>query len=387
MMGTYEVATARCWVEVDLDALGANARSAASILRADGRTDRLLIPVLKGNAYGLGAVPVARHLNALGLGLFAVATVGEGLELKRALPDVDVLVMGLAQPAEQQSAVQAGLILTLISARQAESLSAEAARMGLRARVHIKLNTGLNRLGFDVADGIGPIMTAAARPGLDVEGIFTHLALHDEASDREQLRALNEISAALSIPFAHALDSIGMVRYPDALLGGVRAGAWLYGVCPKGYAHPDACLPVLSFKARVSQIRDLPKGAHIGYDDDHPLPRAARIATLSAGYADGCPRLSNAGAVEIHGKRAPIRGLTCMDQMMADVSAIPEAREGDIATLLGGSITIDEYADWANTNRNDTLSRISRRVPRVYLRDRRPAMIADYFCGCNEVNL
>lgn len=388
MNQAYDTATARCWAEVDLDALAANARAAQALIRQKGREDCSLIPVLKANAYGLGAVPIARYLFGLGYRLLAVTTAVEGLELRHALPDADVLVMGLVDGAMIEPALRAGLILNLCATRQARSISRVSTIIGLPARVHIKLNTGLNRLGFDTHD---EALAAATLPGILAEGAFTHLALHSPEADRLQLARFGDAAqalrrAGLPITLLHALDSVGMALYPNDLQDGVRFGAWLYGVCPEGYGQVQQCCPVCSLKVRMWQIRELPEGALIGYDDDHPLPRPARIATLGCGYADGYPRLNNAGFAEVRGRRVPIVGLVCMDQMMVDVSEIPEASEGDVVTLLGGSIGIDEYASWLNLNRNDALCRISRRVPRVYIRDGRPASIT-YHVGVEEVAL
>ena len=165
----------------------------------------------------------------------------------------------------------------------------------------------------------------------------------------------------------HALDSIGMVRYPGEQMDAVRTGAWLYGVYPRGYAHPEESQLTMTVKARVTQLHTVSAGECLGYDEDNPLARDSVIATISAGYIDGFPRLNNTGTVEIRGKRAPVAGLVCMDQMMADVTDIPGVQEGDEVILLGGSIGVDEYASVAHLNRNESLARTGRRVPRVYM--------------------
>ncbi len=361
--GPSPALTARAWLEISLPAILRNAASAAA-LSAPAR----IIPVLKGDAYGTGAVAVASALYGAGHQLFGVATVPEALEIKRALPDCEVLVMGPTLGAHIGEAIASGIQFALYAVAQARAASASALAQGLPARVHVKLNTGLNRIGFD---DIRAAMASATLPGIRVEGLFTHLALRDGPSDRAQLNKLRAGQAAFSeagiaVPMVHALDSIGMVRYPGDRMDAVRPGAWLYGTKPKGYAGPAICEPVATFKARIAQIRELPPGALIGYDEDHPLAHRARIATVTAGYADGYPRLCGKGFVEVCGSRAPLAGLVSMDQMTCDVTLIPEAREGDEVTLLGGGISIDEYAGWLDLNRNDALSRVSNRVPRVY---------------------
>ena len=214
-----------------------------------------------------------------------------------------------------------------------------------------------------------------AKTGLiRVEGLFTHLALRDAASDRRQIDLLTGVRDALAargmkIPMTHALDSIGMVRYPQDHLDAVRTGAWLYGVYPRGYAHPEESRLAITVKTRIAQIHRVRAGECLGYDESHPLTRDSVIATLAAGYIDGYPRQNSRGEVEIRGRRAPVAGLVCMDQMMVDVTDIPGAQEGDEVILLGGGIGVDEYAAWANLNRNESLARTGRRVPRVYIED------------------
>ena len=188
-----------------------------------------------------------------------------------------------------------------------------------------------------------------------------------------QFDALDAFLAALrregiDVPCVHALDSIGLVRYPERVMDAVRVGAWLYGVRPRGCPASES-RPTMALKARVAQLHSVKKGMRVGYDDDHFLPRDSVIATLTCGYLDGVPRLNNEGFVEIRGKRAPVVGLVCMDQMMVDVTELPEVRENDEVTLLGGGISVDEYARWGRLNHNEALGRVGRRVTRVYALD------------------
>ena len=357
----YNEATARCWLEVDLDMLDENVRSAQALLG-----EARLIPVLKGNAYGMGAIAIGKHLAHLEL--LAVATVQEGLALKRALPDTDIFVMGPSFGSDIDQAVEHGLIISMYTSTQALRISDACKLQNRIARVHVKMNTGLNRIGFD--DPMDAL-SAMQLPGINPIGVFTHLALHNQAADRAQL---NRLQAAISIferhgyhpPIVHALDSIGMVRYPNDHMDGARLGAWLYGVKPKGYEGGATCKLICKFKARIAQLRDVKSGEFIGYDDDHPLQADAKIATIACGYADGYPRLTASGYALVNGKKAPLRGLVCMDQFSVDVTGIDNVHEGMAVTLLGDALGIDEYAAWLNLNRNDALSRISRRVARVY---------------------
>ena len=365
----YERAVARCWVEIDLDAVGANYRSASRICGPGVQ----IIPVLKANAYGLGAARLSRLLAEEGAGLFAAAEPGEALEIRRAC-GADALVLGMVAPCQLERAVREGVVLTIYSLDQAGAVNEAATRAGTPARVHVKLDTGLHRLGFDPSDTNG-LMKSFALPNLSVEGLYTHLALREADADMAQIARLNDVADMLrgrGIPFGltHACDSIGMVRYPEYRFDAVRIGAWLYGVVPSRYPNSgNECRLPLRFMTRVVQVRRVAKGEYLGYDETHPLPADRMIATLCAGYADGYPRVNSAGMVEIRGQRAPVAGLTCMDQMMVDVTDIDGVQPGDPVTLLGGGVTLNELSEWTGTHRNAMLSHLGRRVPRIYTRN------------------
>lgn len=377
-MISYEEATSRCWAEVDLGRLVRNYRNALAHLKPPTQ----LICVLKADAYGLGAPMVARRLWQEGQRIFAVASYNEAAEIRRVLPDCDVLILGLCGDAQLVHAVESSMLLTVFSAQYAAAVVRAAKATGKRARVHIKLETGLNRLGFSPENAADAVESINKSGQVSLEGLFTHLALRDKASDRKQIDLLtgvrDELAArGISIPMVHALDSIGMVRYPADQMDAVRTGAWLYGVYPKRYEHPEESQLAITVKTRIAQLHQVAAGECLGYDETHPIRRDSVIATLSAGYIDGYPRLNSTGEVEISGKRAPVVGLVCMDQMMVDVTDIPEAREGDEVTLLGGSIGVDEYAEWGKLNRNESLARTGKRVPRVYMENGQVVGIVD----------
>ncbi len=367
-MISYEEATSRCWAEVDLGRLVQNYRNALTHLKPPTQ----LICVLKADAYGLGAPMVAKRLWQEGQRIFAVASYNEAAEIRQVLPDCEVLVLGLCGEAQLVHAIESGMLLTVFSQAYAERVVHAAEAAGTKARIHIKLETGLNRLGFEPEEAANAVRSIVNSGHVSLEGLFTHLALRDAVSDRKQLDLLKGVREELNargidIPMVHALDSIGMVRYPDDHMDAVRTGAWLYGVYPKRYEHPEESQLALTVRTRIAQLHKVSAGECLGYDETHPIRRDSMIATLSAGYIDGYPRLNSVGEVEICGKRAPVVGLVCMDQMMVDVTAIPEAREGDVVTLLGGSIGVDEYAEWGKLNRNESLARTGKRVPRVYM--------------------
>lgn len=367
-MISYEEATSRCWAEVDLGRLVQNYRNALTHLKPPTQ----LICVLKADAYGLGAPMVAKRLWQEGQRIFAVASYNEAAEIRKTLPDCEVLILGLCGEAQLVHAIESGILLTVFSAAYAEAAIHAAQEAGRNARIHIKLETGLNRLGFEPEEAASAVQSIVNSGYVTLAGLFTHLALRDAASDRKQLDLLKDVREELAIrgvaiPMVHALDSIGMVRYPDDHMDAVRTGAWLYGVYPKRYEHPEESQLALTVRTRIAQLHKVSAGECLGYDETHPIRRNSMIATLSAGYIDGYPRLNSVGEVEICGKRASVVGLVCMDQMMVDVTDIPEAKEGDVVTLLGGSIGVDEYAEWGKLNRNESLARTGKRVPRVYM--------------------
>ena len=377
-MISCQEATSRCWAEVDLNRLVENYRNALKHLTAPTQ----LICVLKADAYGLGAPMVAKRLQQEGQRMFAVASYNEAAEIRKTIPDCDILILGLCGEIQLGKAIQSGLQLTVFSKAYADKVIAAAEAAGCKARIHVKLETGLNRLGFapeEVADAVADMLTG---DHIILEGLFTHLALRDAASDKQQLDLLKGSRAALEqrgirVPMVHALDSIGMVRYPKEHMDAVRTGAWLYGVYPRRYEHPEESQLALTVKTRVAQLHSVPAGECLGYDETHPLAHDSVIATLSAGYIDGYPRLNSIGEVEIRGRRAPVAGLVCMDQMMVDVTDIPDVSEGDEVILLGGSIGVDEYAEWGKLNCNESLARTGKRVPRVYFEDGRVVAVTD----------
>lgn len=360
----------RTWIDIDLDALIANYRTACGMTRAT------VTCVVKANAYGHGAVRVAQALQAAGCESFAVSCAREGLELRRSGIRGEILVMGLTEAVMLPACIREGLTLTfgtLAGIREAETAAA-AARCTLLGQLAV--DTGFHRLGFDVAEAEADALAQAARglQWLRLTGLFSHLGLITPERDRMQFDALMRMKSMLEargLTFAdvHLCDSIGLVRYPDWHMSRVRVGALLFGVRPFHTEHmPFEDRETLTFCTTVSQVRDVAAGEVVGYGDDQILERPARIATLCAGYGDGYPRcLSNSkGKVLLHGQWAPVVGLICMDQMMVDVTGIPQTAPGDTAILLGGGVSYVTYADWCDTNRNECISILSRRPVRVY---------------------
>jgi len=371
---TFEDAASRCWLEVDLDAVRANYRTARAMLNPDAR----LIPVLKANAYGMNAVVLAGVLKEEGAALFAVATTDEAEQLIAAHDDIEVLAMGLAGEGAIGRLIRRGMPLCLYSEKSGRRIAQIAEEIGIPARVHVKVDTGLHRLGLEPDHAAEFVSELAAKGWIKVCGLFTHLAIHTAEMDAVQTAKLRAVRDGLArrgidVELMHAVDSIGMVRYPHEHMNGGRIGAWLYGVAPSR-ATEKCCCPA-RFRARVSQLRKVSAGELIGYDDDHPIARDSLIATVSAGYIDGTPRCGDNWSVEIRGMRAGVVGIACMDQLMIDVTDVPGVEEGDIVTFVGGDITIEEYSDMGHFNRNEAWARIGRRVPRIFYENGRPVRV------------
>ncbi len=368
----------RTWLEVDLDALERNVRKCRSIIGPNCA----LTAVVKSDAYGLGAIPVARALWAMGVDMLAVACLSEARVLRAALPDAQIMILGDTPIRRMGEAAAMNLVCTVWTREQV----CAAANCGLR--VHAKIDTGFHRLGFDCRENaLAELAGVLKQPGLRLEGIYSHLALVNREEDERQLERFDTARAYLRAQgitprYFHIDDSIGMVRYPEHQLDMVRVGAFLYGVWPARYTDPITAEPVIAaLKARVTHLSHLEPGEGAGYDYLFRAQRPTVLATVCAGYGDGYARAaSKYGAqLSIRGQRAPLAGLACMDQLMADVTDIPGAAVGDVVTLFGGrEIPIMEYADWADTNRNEAIARITARVPRLYLRGGEVVEVLDY---------
>ena len=365
---------ARAWIELDREALGHNVEQLRSLL-PEGCA---LMPAVKANAYGHGAALIAKELNRLGVRAFCVAAAEEGAELRRHGVRGEILVLGCTQPEQVPLLRRYRLTQTVIDEPYARRLDA----CGKKLRVHLKIDTGMHRLGIP-AERTEEIARIFQLRNLRIEGIFTHLCAdetrnsEDEAFTLAQAAAFREVlrdldGRGLSYGKAHLLSSYGLLRYPE--LGGAyaRVGIALYGVLSAraGLADcPVPLRPVLALKARVALVKDLPRGEGAGYGPQDLADRDRRIAVLSIGYADGLPRsLSRGrGRVLIRGAEAPVTGLICMDQTLVDVTDIPGVESGDAAVIIGVSgrreLTAFDLAEGTITN--EVLSRLGPRLGRI----------------------
>jgi alanine racemase len=362
-----------CWAEIDLDALTANTR----LLAARAAPARLYA-VVKANAYGHGAVACARAALAAGAHGLAVVCVDEGEELRRAGVAAPILVVGATPPSDAERVVTLGLMPTVGAAELGLALSAAAAAAGVVVPLHLELETGLNRHGLLPEDCVALAERLRGLPGLEVRGLFTHFASAEEGDQRftrRQFDVLQRVSERL--PFVterHCAASASALLDHDMALDAVRAGLSLYGYRPAPWCGTDADLaPVLSLRARLARVLEVERGATVGYGRTWAASRPSRIALVMCGYADGYRRgLGNRAHLLVRGRRAPVVGRVAMDMCMVDVTAVPEAAVGDVATLLGRDgaeeVTADDLASLGDTISWEILAGISARVPRLYLR-------------------
>ena len=367
----------RTWAAIDLDALTNNYRLLRDLLPEGCR---LLAPV-KANGYGHGAVPVAGKLERLGADMLSVACVDEGAELRRAGIRTPILCMGVTPAQLTGELLDLDITQTVEDLESGEALSRQAQRLGRKLRVHLKVDTGMGRLGVYWGDGdhtaaVRELLQLCRLPGLEVEGMFTHFAVadSDEAYTRRQLDRFLEARAALeeqgiSLKICHCAASSAVLHYPCTHMDMVRPGIALYGYYPDPEGDRDSCpplKPVMRLYSRISAVRSMPAGARISYGGTAVLKRDSRLAVLPIGYGDGLPRvLSNRMQVRIGDKLCPVVGRVCMDMCMADVTDLPQVRAGDVAQIYGDGLT-DRAAAQADTISYELLCRVAPRVPRIY---------------------
>jgi len=364
------------WAEVDLDAIGANTRA---LKRWVGERVEI-IAVVKADAYGHGAIPVARTVLAAGASRLAVHRLGEGNALRQAGIEAPILVMAPLMPEEASEAGRWQLTPTLSTLEAAQALDAIARGAGRGVPVHVEVDTGMGRAGISPEDTVDFLRALRTMDGLMVEGLYTHFATADESDPSftmRQLRRFEEVIAVLEsigirVPLHHAANSAATMRFRSAHFEAVRPGLALYGMRPSTEWEPPFPLhPAMTIKSRVTRVWTLAPGESVGYGRTFVAERESRMALVPIGYGDGYPRaLSNRGYVLIRGQRAPVRGRVSMDQIVVDVTGISGVEVGDEVVILGrqgeAEIRAEELAAWAGTINYEITTRISPRVPRIY---------------------
>ena len=383
----------RIWAEVDLDAIRENAEH---MVEGTGSGTKL-IAVVKMDGYGHGAVPIAHELEDMRRVYgFAVATVEEALILRGSGIRKPILVLGYAFPDTYEKLAREDIRPTVFREDMLPQLSEAAAACGRPFRIHIKVDTGMNRIGIRPDDtGLAFVKKCMETPGLEIEGIFTHFARADEADKTAAKAQLSSFLAfcrraqeELGLPslMRHCANSAGILEMPEASLDAVRAGIILYGLWPSDEMRRDTVplRPALSLYSRIIFIKTVKAGEQISYGGTFTAKEDMRVATVPAGYGDGYPRsLSGKGYVLIAGKRAPILGRICMDQFMVDVTHITEAKENSLVTLIGTDgkerICMEQLGDLSGRFNYELACCLNRRVPRVYKKAGKTVYTRDNF--------
>lgn len=374
------------WAEIDLDAIAHNVRSIRGLLGNQVQ----LMAVVKANAYGHGAVQVARAALEAGASKLAVACVDEAIQLRRAGVREAILILGYVPPWQTEQVLENELQITLSTWELASSLSARATALGLQATVHVKVDTGFGRFGLLPEEVLDFVRRLRSLPSLHLEGLWTHFATADErdksytrrqlATYLDTLKALNE--AGVSIPCRHVANSAATMEMPETHLDMVRCGIALYGLYPSAEVERTVDLkPAMSLKARVGRIRVLPAGSSISYGRTYITHQPTRVALVPFGYADGFHRsLSNRGSVLVGGRSVSVVGRVCMDQFVVNVQDVSKVKPDDEVVLIGHQggeqLTAEEVALAAGTINYEVVCSVSARVPRLYYKGGRLVEVA-----------
>ena len=368
----------RAWIELDMKHLAHNVAEFKRMLPEDCK----MMPAVKANAYGHGASEMAGELQKLGIDAFCVASMEEGIELRRDGIKGEILVLGYTDPAAAKTLLDYQITQTIIDEKYGKQLESYAAKEGGRLPVHIGVDTGMHRLGIPW-DAYERLCAMWKLPHLEVRGVYSHLCVSDGEEEKEiaftktQIARFDETVAYLRTqikkPFAaHLQGSYGVLNYPECHYDYARVGIALYGILSSRTLIPKSAkglLPVLSLHSVITSIRELNPGEGAGYGLDFVAAKKSRIAAVAIGYADGIPRnLSGRGMALLHGKRVTIVGRVCMDQLLLDVTGVPDAAPEDEVLFIGGQgaekISAEEFAGWSDTISNEIVSRLGARLGR-----------------------
>lgn len=372
----------RIYAKIDLDAVRHNLDAIYKLLKPDTK----VIAVIKTDGYGHGAPAIATELEPVEyLYGFAVATAEEALQLRRHGIQKPILILGYVFPEHYPQLIEQDIRLTVFTQEMAEQLAKDAQKLNKDVLIHIKIDTGMNRIGMQVKEeSVKIIAQIASLPHIIPEGIFTHFARADEtdkSAAKEQFAQFTQMikmteDAGIHIPYHHCANSAGIIDLPQTHMDLVRAGIILYGLWPSEEVQKERIdlQPVLELFSHVAYVKQLEAGKSISYGGAYTTKKTQTIATIPAGYGDGYPRsLSNQGYVLIHGKKAPIVGRVCMDQFMVDVTDIPQVKTGDKVVLAGKDgeevITLETLAKLSGRFHYEFTCCLSKRIPRVYYKN------------------
>jgi alanine racemase len=379
----------RVYARIDLDAIIHNVSSISRITNPNSQ----LMPVVKADGYGHGAVPICKELSNIGINRFAVATLEEGIILRKNGIDKEILILGYTPDELANELIEYNLTQTIYKQSMAYNLSKVAVELNKTAKIHLKIDTGMGRIGFmPDKESIGIIGTISKLPNIEIEGIYTHFSTADELDktftntqiDRfdkfiEKLKNNN-----INIPIKHAANSAGIIDMNDSHMDFVRLGIALYGLYPSDYVNKEKVKlhKALSLISHIIHIKEVEAGTPIGYGGTYVTQKKSKIATIPVGYGDGYDRLlSSKGKVLINGEYASIVGRICMDQFMVDISHIPNVNDLDEVILIGkqgdNEITADDIANIKGTINYEVVCQLGKRIPRVYVKNN------EYVCSIN----
>ena len=380
----------RVQANINLDAIYDNVKAAKSLTKEDTK----LMAIIKADAYGHGAVKVAETLDDIA-DAYGVAILEEGIELRQAGVTKPILILGYTPAPLYEAMINYDITTAVFKYDMAEEISNTAVRLGKKAKIHIKLDTGMSRIGFKQDDeSLETIIKISKLPGIEITGCFTHFARMDEKDKtkaKEQFKRYMDFTkriedAGIKIPVKHVSNSAGIIEMPEVNLDMVRDGISVYGMYPSEEVNKKRLplTPAMEIISYISFIKTLEKDVEIGYGGTFTTTRETKVATIPVGYADGYPRsLSNKGCILINGQRAPIIGRICMDQFMVDITDIKDVHENDKVTLIGhdgdGYISIEEMADLSGSFNYEFVCDIGKRVPKVYYRNGKKIGTKDYY--------
>ena len=380
----------RVYADIDLDAIYENVKNAKALLKKDTK----MMAIVKADGYGHGAVEVARQIDEL-VDAYGVAILEEGIELRKAGFTKPILILGYTPKPLYPAMIRYDIATAVFTMEMAKEISDTAVAMHKNANIHIKLDTGMSRIGFAITKESKEIIEQIAKlPGIEIKGCFSHFARMDEKDKtkaNEQFAKFTKMVNALEkdgvdLGIRHISNSAGIMETPEVQMDMVRNGICLYGLYPSEEVQKERLplKPAMELKAYVSYVKTLEPGVEIGYGGTYTTTKKTRVATIPVGYADGYSRcLSGKGSVLIHGKKAPILGRVCMDQFMVDITDIDNVCVGDRVTLFGkdgdSCITIEEISAMAHSFNYEFVCDIGKRIPRVYYRHGKVIETKDYY--------
>ncbi|QZY55766.1 alanine racemase [Crassaminicella profunda] len=378
------------WAEINLDHLAHNMKEIRKVVRKD----TLVTAVIKANGYGHGAVEIGETLLQNGADRFAVATLSEALELRRVYKDVPILILGYTPESNAEEIIKNKIIQTIYSLEQAKKFSEKAQELKKEVIFHIKLDTGMSRIGFQPNEGSVSIVKEIANlPNVMLEGMFTHFAVADAVDKtftygqyEKFIHFSNRLKTeGINIKVKHVSNSAGIIDLPEMNLDMVRAGVILYGLYPSDEVRKDVIKlkPALALKAKISHVKELDQEIGISYGLKYVTDKKSKIATIPIGYADGFTRmLSGKAEALVAGKKVPVVGRICMDQCMLDVTDVENVQVGDEVILIGtdgnNTILADDIGNLLDTINYEIVCMVGRRIPRVYIKNNEVIKIKDY---------